>query len=167
LTSQRVPRGGPEQAEAEREERLRAIGRQLDEEAAQREAASKAGELPLSLSNGRRVKLFGRTHPNVELIRYAEAWGQRFQINTPIETIHAIARRPHRDPLVTVAIRSDGSVESVTFELSSGVPEVDNAIRQILEQQKPYAAFPDVLARDYDVIEIRRTWHFDTVLRLY
>jgi len=68
-------------------------------------------------------------HPNVELIRYAEAWAQRFQFNTEVETIHEVAKRPHRDPLVTVAIRSDGSVESVTFELPSGVAEVDDAIR--------------------------------------
>jgi hypothetical protein len=70
---QQAARVQAEQEEARREERLRAIGRQLDEEAAQREAASIADRqpnlLPLSLSNGRRVKLFGRTHPNVELIR--------------------------------------------------------------------------------------------------
>ena len=168
---QQAARVQAEQEEARREERLRAIGRQLDEEAARREAASIADRqpnlLPLSLSNGRRVKLFGRTHPNVELIRYAEAWAQRFQFNTEVETIHEVAKRPHRDPLVTVAIRSDGSVESVTFELPSGVVEVDDAIRQIVERQKPYVAFPHALAREYDVVEIRRTWHFDTVIRLY
>jgi hypothetical protein len=160
-----------EQDEARREERLRAIGRQLDAEADRRQAASTADRqpnlLPLSLSNGRRVKVFGRTHPNVELIRYAEAWAQRFQFNTAVETIHEVAKRPHRDPLVTVAIRSDGSVESVTFELPSGVVEVDDAIRQIVERQKPYVPFPHALAREYDVVEIRRTWHFDTVIRLY
>jgi hypothetical protein len=167
---QQAARVPAEQEEARREERLRAIGRQLDEEAARREAASIADRqpnlLPLSLSNWRRVKLFGRTHPNVELIRYAEAWAQRFEINTEVETIHEVAKRPHRDPLVTVAIRSDGSVESVTFELPSGVAEVDDAIRQIVERQKPYVPFPDALAREYDVVEIRRTWHFDTVIRL-
>jgi hypothetical protein len=168
---QQAARVPAEQEEARREERLRAIGRQLDEEAARREAASIADRepnlLPLSLSRGRRVKLFGRSHPNVELIRYAEAWAQRFQLNTEVETVHEVAKRPHRDPVVTVAIRSDGSVESVTFELPSGVAEVDDAIRQIVERQKPYVAFPQALAREYDVVEIRRTWHFDTVIRLY
>jgi len=168
---QQAARVPAEQEEARREERLRAIGRQLDEEAARREAASIADRepnlLPLSLSRGRRVKLFGRSHPNVELIQYAEAWAQRFQLNTEVETIREVANRPHRDPVVTVAIRSDGSVESVTFELPSGVAEVDDAIRQIVERQKPYVAFPQALAREYDVVEIRRTWHFDTVIRLY
>jgi hypothetical protein len=31
----------------------------------------------------------------------------------------------------------------------------------------PYTAFPPALARDFDVIEIRRTWQFDTAVRLY
>jgi hypothetical protein len=47
------------------------------------------------------------------------------------------------------------------------VVEVDDAIRQIVERQKPYVAFPHALAREYDVVEIRRSWHFDTVIRLY
>jgi len=167
---QEAARVQAEQEEARREERLRAIGRQLDEEAARREAASTADRqpnlLPRSLSTARRIKLFGRAHPNVELIQYAEAWAQRIQFNTGVETVREVAKRPHRDPLVTVAIRSDGSVESVTFEVSSGVAEVDHAIRRIVEGQKPYVAFPHALAREYDVVEIRRTWHFDTVIRL-
>ena len=78
-----------------------------------------------------------------------------------------MAKRPHTVPVVTVALRSDGSVESVNFELSSGSADVDAAIRQIVERQKPYARFPEALARDYDVIEIRRSWRFDSVLQLY
>jgi hypothetical protein len=54
----------------------------------------------------------------------------------------------------------------VTFEVSSGVAEVDDAIRRIVEGQRPYVAFPPALAREYDVVEIRRTWHFDTAVRL-
>jgi hypothetical protein len=161
-----------EQEEARQEERLRAIGRQLDEEAAAREDGSitdgQPNLLPRSLSNGRRVKLFGRSHPNTELTRYAEAWARKIQFNTEVKTIHEVAKRPHTDALLWVAIRSDGSVESVTFELSSGVAEIDEAIRQIVKRQRPYdVAFPHALAREYDVVEIRRTWHFDTVIRLY
>ena len=78
-----------------------------------------------------------------------------------------MAKRPHSNPLVTVAIRSDGSVESVTFLLSSGVAEIDDAIRRIVESLLPYPAFSPALASEYDVIEIRRTWLIDTAVRLY
>ena len=87
-------------------------------------------------------------------------------MNTPVDTVRDMARRPHTAPLVTVAIRSDGTVETVTIVMPSGAPQVDQAIRQIIESLAPYPAFPPALARQYDVIEIRRTWHFDTAVRL-
>ena len=129
--------------------------------------ARPSSTLPLSLSTARRARLFGRTHSNAELVRYAEAWAQKIQLNTPIETVRDAAARLRINPVVTVAIRSDGSVESVTFELSTGAAEVDETIRRIVRSHEHYQAFPPALARDYDVIEIRRTWHFDTAVRLY
>ena len=155
---------------AKREAVLRAIGRQLDEEAAQREAAKAAARLPntlpYSLSTARRVRLWGRSDPNVELVQYAEAWARKIQFNTAVDTVRELAQRPHAPPLVTVAVRSDGSVESVTFVVTSGVAEVDEAIRRIVESHKPYPVFPPALARQFDVIEIRRTWSFDSAIRL-
>ena len=111
--------------------------------------------------------MFGRTDPNAELILYAEAWARKIQLNTSMDMVRELAKRPHTHPLVTVAIRSDGSVESVTFVLSSGVPEIDDAIRRIVQSQVPYQAFSPALLRDFDVVEIRRTWHFDSAIRLY
>jgi len=113
------------------------------------------------------VRLWGRTHPNAELIRYSETWEQKIQLNTPVETVRQVAKQLRTNPMVTVAIRSDGSVESVTFSLSSGAAEVDEAIRRIVRSLEHYQAFPPELVRDYDVIEIRRTWHFDAAVRLY
>jgi outer membrane biosynthesis protein TonB len=55
----------------------------------------------------------------------------------------------------------------VTFVVSSGVAEVDEAIRRIVQSHEHYPAFPPALAREYDVIEIRRTWYFDYAIRLY
>jgi TonB family protein len=97
----------------------------------------------------------------------AEAWVRKIQLNMTFDMVRDAAKRPHAHPLVTVAIRSDGSVESVTFVMSSGVAEIDEAIRRIVQSQAPYAAFPPGLAREYDVIEVRRSWYFDTAIRLY
>ncbi|MGL6111993.1 MAG: hypothetical protein ACRC2B_18020 [Rubrivivax sp.] len=147
------------------------MGRQLDEEAARRDAASTAAGLPSRLapssSGGRRGRLFGRTDANAELVLYAEAWARKIQLNMTFDIVRDAVKRPHTAPLVTVAIRSDGSVESVTFVLTSGVVEIDDAIRRVVQSQLPYQAFSPALARDFDVIEIRRTWHFDTAIRLY
>lgn len=160
-----------QEEDARREARRRAMGRQLEEEAARRAAAANAALPPPALrpawNAARRVRLWGRAHPNAELVQYAEAWARKIQLNTPVDTIRDLAQRPHTKPLVTVAIRSDGSVESVNFVLSSGSLDVDEAIRRIVQSHLPYQAFPPGLARDYDVVEIRRTWHFDTTIQLY
>ena len=143
------------------------MGRQLDEEAARREAASAAARLLPSSSGTRRYRLFGRADPNAELILYAEAWERKIQLNMTFDMVREAAKLPHTNPMVTVAIRSDGSVESVTFVLSSGVAAIDDAIRRIVHSQEHYQAFPPGLAREFDVIEIRRTWYFDVAIRLY
>jgi len=116
--------------------------------------------------SARRYRLLGRTDPNTEVILYAEAWARKIQLNLTFDIVREAVKQPHTDPLVTVAIRSDGSVESVTFVLSSGVAAVDEAIQRVVDSQKPYQVFPPSLAREFDVIEIRRTWYFDTAIRL-
>ncbi len=52
------------------------------------------------------------------------------------------------------------------FHRSSGMPELDEAVRNILKLYAPFSAFPPDLARRYDVIEIRRTWSFSDRLRI-
>jgi TonB family protein len=157
-------------AESRREERLRAIGRQLDDEAAQRNAAAAAAAGPtrplLASSPLRRGRLFGLADPDTELVLYAQSWARKIQLNQTFELVREAAGRPHVDPLVTVAVRSDGSIESVSFVRSSGVAELDEAIRRVVQSQLPYQPFPPALAREYDVIEIRRSWHFDMAIRL-
>ena len=156
--------------DAKRIARREAMGRILNEEAAKRDAAEKAARaqstLPLSISTARRARLWGRADPNAELVEYAEAWARKIQFNTPVDTVRELAKRPHTNPMVTVAIRRDGSVESITFVLSSGVAEVDEAIRRIVQSLVPYQAFTPGMAQEYDVIEVRRTWHFDVGVRL-
>jgi TonB family protein len=83
------------------------------------------------------------------------------------DMVKEAAKQAHTDPMVTVAIRSDGSVESVTVVASSGVPAIDEAIRRIVYSQANYQAFPPGLIKEFDVVEIRRTWHFDMAIRLY
>jgi TonB family protein len=98
---------------------------------------------------------------------YAEKWRQKVELNAAFELLAKAKTGRYDDPVITVAMRSDGSVEGVTIDRSSGIPEVDNAIRQIVMQLSPYAPFPRDLAIDYDVLEIRRVWTFETAVRLF
>ncbi|MGZ3259704.1 MAG: TonB C-terminal domain-containing protein, partial [Croceibacterium sp.] len=118
-------------------------------------------------TNTRRRTLFARTDRNVVLTMYAEGWRQRIELNAALDAFKEAKGKPHVDPVVTVALRSDGSVEGIRFDRPSGAAEIDEAIRRIVQALAPYGAFPPDLANEYDVIEIRRVWTFDTALRLF
>jgi protein TonB len=62
--------------------------------------------------------------------------------------------------LITVSIRSDGSVENVEINRSSGQRVLDAAAIRIVEMSAPFAAFPPDIKRDTDVLHITRTWTF-------
>jgi len=98
---------------------------------------------------------------------YAENWRQKVELNAAFELLKKAKTGHYEDPVVTVALRSDGSVEGVTINRTSGIPEVDNAIRQIVLQLSPFTPFPRDLAMDYDVLEVRRVWTFETAVRLF
>ncbi len=149
--------------EEQREARRRAIGRQLDEEAARRDAQRQRPDW----APARRGRLFGRIDANAELAAYGEAWARKIENNLGPEQLRELTRQPAGDAVITVAVRSNGSVETVTVVRSSGVPAIDEAITRLVRSLENYPAFPPALLRDYDVVEIRRTWHVDTAVRLY
>lgn len=152
---------------APREERLRAIAEQLAREAAQRNPSSSPLGVPQPTVSGlRRGWLFGRSDPNQDLVQYAQAMSRKIEMNMTLDVVREAVKQPHTQPVVTVAIRADGSVEKVTIVTSSGVAAIDEGIRQIIASQAPYGPFPPALARQYDVVEIRRTWLFDVAVRL-
>jgi hypothetical protein len=154
--------------ESAREDRLRQIGKQLDLERAQREnTVDRQANSPLPTASGlRRRWLFGRADPDRDLVLYADAMSRKIELNMTMDMVRDVLKQPHTQPMVTIAVRADGSVEKVTFEVSSGVPALDDAIRKVIASQAPYGAFSPSLAHRYDVIEIRRTWVFDYAIRL-
>ena len=62
--------------------------------------------------------------------------------------------------LITVSIRSDGSVENVEINRSSGQRVLDAAAIRIVEMSAPFSPFPPDIKRDTDVLHITRTWMF-------
>jgi len=93
--------------------------------------------------------------------RYVEDWRLKIErvgnLNYP-----AAAREQHLygSLLLTVSIRSDGSVEGVEVNRSSGSRILDAAAVKIVEMSGPFASFPPDIKRDTDVLHITRTWMF-------
>jgi len=88
-------------------------------------------------------------------------------MNATLDLLKGVKPGSYENPVVTVALRKDGSVENVIINRSSGQPAVDNAVRSIVLSLSPYPPFPADLAQDYDVVEIRREWTFDKAVRLF
>jgi protein TonB len=59
-----------------------------------------------------------------------------------------------------VSIRSNGSLERVQIDRSSGHKLLDEATVRIVTMAAPYSAFPQDIAKDTDIIHITRTWTF-------
>lgn len=122
--------------------------------------------LPGSAESTRRRSIFGSLDKDVGLAMYIDAWRLKIERNGRLNYSQSSSEKARGDPVVTVAIRSDGSVEEVIINRSSGRPELDEAVRRIVRLNARYSSFPPALARNYDVIEIRRIWSFDDALRL-
>jgi protein TonB len=93
--------------------------------------------------------------------RYVEDWRAKVEkignLNYPDE-----ARRDkiYGSLRVSVFIKSDGTVEKVELNSSSGHKVLDDAALRIVELAAPYAPFSDDIKRDTDILVITRTWNF-------
>jgi TonB family protein len=103
---------------------------------------------------------------DVPLRMYIDSFRQKIERNGLLNGAQLAADRVRIDPVVSVAVRSDGSVEDVMIVRSSGHAELDNAVRRIVRLNERYAVFPANVAARYDVIEIRRIWTFAEGLKL-
>ena len=84
-----------------------------------------------------------------------------------IETDKVVLELPAPDAGVIVKIiKANGDLERVEVNRSSGQSLLDDAARRIVQMASPYAAFPDAIRRDTDVLEITRTWTFTNADRL-
>jgi len=93
--------------------------------------------------------------------RYVEDWRLKVEhvgnLNYPEA---ARARKLYGSLLLTVGIRSDGTLESIALDRSSGQKILDTAAKKIVEIASPFAPFPPEIQRDTDILYITRTWTF-------
>lgn len=140
----------------------------LDQIRSRGEARTEPAQLPPQSGNpdnSRRRSILG-IERDVMLRMYVDSWRWRIERNGSLNYSHLAVRQLSAYPVISVAIRRDGSLESVLVYRSSGNREIDDAARRIAQMYAPYSAFPPALARQFDVIEIRRVWMFDSTLRI-
>ena len=108
----------------------------------------------------RTITLTASTRKAIEA-SYLASWVQKIEqtgnLNYPRE-----ARLKNMDGRLRVSVRINAEGEMLDMEItsSSGIPVLDEAVRQILRMAQPFAPFSDELRERADQIVIIRTWDF-------
>ena len=93
--------------------------------------------------------------------RYVEDWRSKVErvgnMNYPEA---ARVNKLYGSLVLTVSIRSDGTIENVEVNKPSGKRILDAAAVKIVQMSGPYAPFPSDIRRDTDILHITRTWTF-------
>ncbi len=108
-------------------------------------------------------RFIGARTKEYRFARYVEDWRLKIErignLNYPEE---ARKQQLYGNLQLTVGIRSDGSLESIGIDRSSGTKILDDAAIRIvrLAAQNGFAPFPPDISRDTDILHITRTWVF-------
>lgn len=107
-----------------------------------------------------RTQYIGARAREHRFAQYLEDWRLKIERVGTLNYPEAARGRLYGNLMLSVVIRSDGSVERVEVQRSSGQPLLDEAAIRIVELAAPFAPFPPNIKVDTDVIDITRTWTF-------
>lgn len=109
-----------------------------------------------------RKKFVGARVEEYRLAQYVEDWRQKVENVGNLNYPEAAKGRLYGNLVLTAIIGSDGRLERVDIDRSSGKKILDAAARRIVELAAPYPPFPESVRTEFNVIEITRTWSFTT-----
>lgn len=93
--------------------------------------------------------------------RYVEDWVAKVERIGNLNYPEAARRqRLYGSLQVTASVQSDGSIEKIVIDRSSGSRILDAAAEKIVRMGAPYAAFPAEMREKADILDITRTWTF-------
>jgi protein TonB len=106
-------------------------------------------------------KFIGARTQEYKYAMYIEAWRQKVErvgnLNYPAA---AKNQKLYGQLQMTVSIKSDGSLEEVKINRSSGHKILDQAAKKIVELSAPFSEFPADIKQDTDILSVTRTWTF-------
>ncbi len=112
-------------------------------------------------------KFIGARTEEYRYAQYVEDWRAKVERIGNLNYPEAARRQKIYGKLtLTVSIRSDGSVESIEINRSSGQRILDAAAMRIVKLAAPYPPFPPDIRKETDVLSITRTWMFTSTDRL-
>jgi protein TonB len=107
-----------------------------------------------------RKKFLGASAVEYRYAQYEEDWRQKVERVGTVNYPAAARGKLYGNLRMTVTLRSDGNVESIELDRSSGLKVLDDAAFRIVRMASPYAVFPPDIRREADQLVITRTWFF-------
>ena len=108
-----------------------------------------------------RKKFIGARTSEYRFANYIDRWRQKVErigtLNYPPE---ARARGIYASLQLTVGIRTNGEIESIEVNRSSGHKFLDRSAERIVRLSAPFEAFPQDIRSDTDILYITRTYTF-------
>ena len=105
-------------------------------------------------------KFIGSSAQEYRFAQYVEDWRLKVERIGNLNYPENARGRIYGSLVLSVSIKSDGSLDSVDVQRSSGHPILDRAAERIVRMASPYARFPANIKRDTDILVITRTWTF-------
>ena len=113
-----------------------------------------------------RKRFIGTRTTEYRFAQYIENWRLKVERVGTLNYPEAARSKLYGNLILTVSIKSDGSVASVDINRPSGHKILDAAARRIVSMAAPYASFPPDIRRDTDILVITRSWSFTSGDRL-
>jgi len=121
---------------------------------------SQLSDIVNNKKNDKRTKVISSKTKEHDFQSYYQVWKNKVEkigaLNYP-----AAARNGISESLVmTVILNDQGEVLDIKINKSSGVPQLDDAAKKIVNLGSPYAPFPPSIKEQVDTLQIRRIWRF-------
>ncbi|MDA1331595.1 MAG: TonB family protein [Proteobacteria bacterium] len=106
-------------------------------------------------------KFIGANVAEADFASYVERWRQQIEdLGSRLYSHDLSDAQLEGVMIVTVSIRSDGTVEHVVIDRSSGSKKLDKTATDIVQRSAPFDRFDSKLSAQFDVLSITRQWSF-------
>lgn len=107
-----------------------------------------------------RKKFIGARTSEYAPAQYIEAWRQKIERIGTLNYPEAARGKHYGSLLLYIEIKSDGDINRVEIQRSSGIKILDDAALRIVRLSSPFAAFPAEMRDKIDILAFARTWTF-------
>lgn len=135
---------------------------QPDEHAELASLVTKIEERANLIAKNTKRKIVSASTQQSQDAAYLIGWREKIEFyGNKYYPVQAKERNLSGQVIVSVSVRSDGTLEKVSIEKSSGIKILDEAAIQTVHIAAPFEPFPQNMSKDTEVLEIIRTWRFN------